>query len=56
MRRMPVLCAALLVSAAASSHEGHGLPAPHLHGQEWPGLLLAAAAGVALWWWARRGR
>jgi hypothetical protein len=55
MRRMLVMCAAVGTAATAWAHEGHGQALPHLHDHEWSGLLLAAAIGVGVWWWSRRG-
>ena len=50
-----LICAALLMAAAAHAHPGHGMPSAfHLHGE----LILAAVVavcGVGLWWMVRRG-
>lgn len=56
MHRMLVLGATAATAIAVEAHEGHGLALPHLHTQEWLGLLFAAAVGAGMWWWSRRDR
>ncbi|HEY9107604.1 MAG TPA: hypothetical protein VIN58_13070 [Roseateles sp.] len=52
MRKMLFLLPLMCVSALA--HDGHGSPSAHLHGWDGTGLMaLVAAAGVAVWWFAK---
>jgi len=56
MKTTLVRLAALLASAPALAHEGHGAPgASHWHATDTLGLLLAVgAAGAALWYFRRK--
>lgn len=46
--------ALFLITAPALAHDGHGAPSAHLHGWDGTGLMaLVAAAGVAVWWFAK---
>ncbi len=56
MKMTFVRLAALLASAPALAHEGHGAPsASHWHATDTVGLLLALGlAGVALWFLRRK--
>ena len=50
--RTTLACLALLLTTAASAHDGHGAAGTHLHATDVFGLL-ALAAGAA-WWISRR--
>jgi hypothetical protein len=53
---MRTLALTLLAAAgAAQAHPGHGLEGAHWHASDALGyLLLAAIAGVSLWWAGRK--
>jgi len=50
--RTTMACLALLLTSAASAHDGHAASGIHLHATDVFGLL-ALAAGAA-WWISRR--
>ncbi|WP_200955252.1 MULTISPECIES: hypothetical protein [unclassified Roseateles] len=52
MRKMILLLP--LIGATALAHDGHGAPGVHLHGWDGVGMTaLVAAAGFAIWWFAK---
>ena len=52
MRKMLLLLP--LIGFSALAHDGHGAAGPHLHGWDSVALsVLAALAGVAVWWFAK---
>ncbi|WP_457355941.1 hypothetical protein [Roseateles sp. P5_D6] len=52
MRKMILLLP--LIGASALAHDGHGAPGVHLHGWDGVGMTaLVAAAGFAIWWFAK---
>ncbi|WP_457394616.1 hypothetical protein [Roseateles sp. P5_E1] len=52
MRKMLLLLP--LIGASALAHDGHGAPGIHLHGWDGVGMTaLVAAAGFAIWWFAK---
>ncbi|MEY2790188.1 MAG: hypothetical protein RL295_352 [Pseudomonadota bacterium] len=50
----PLISLALLATAQAMAHPGHGAASPHSHASELFGLLILAVVLAGIWWDGRK--